>query len=110
MTKPMNTYVPKFVPKDLPWYKHDGRITWYDQCKCVDFLRDADHHFNQAKIINFDIIRRKCNGEDVPKDLLKHYQTLNYKAVSDYPQTEEDKILSSAFQTDQKYIFFEKIL
>ena len=30
MTKPLNTYVPKFVPKDLPWYKHDGRITWYD--------------------------------------------------------------------------------
>ena len=37
----------------------------------------------------------------MPKDLLKHYQTLNDKAISDYPETELDRILSSAFGTDQ---------
>ena len=74
---------------------------WYDQCKCDDFLRDTDQHFNREKIINFDIIHRECNGEEVPKDLLKHYQTLNDKAISDYPETELDRILSSAFGTDQ---------
>lgn len=30
MSNPMNCYVPKFVPKDLPWYEHDGLMTWYD--------------------------------------------------------------------------------
>ena len=52
----MNTYVPKFLPKDLLWYKRDGLMIWYDRCKCEDFLRDTNQHFNQAKIINFDII------------------------------------------------------
>lgn len=42
MSKPMNTYVPKFVPKDLPWYECDGLMTWYEQCKCKAFLRDTD--------------------------------------------------------------------
>ena len=46
-------------------------------------------------------MHRECNGEEVPKDLLKHYQTLNDKAISDYPETELDRILSSAFGTDQ---------
>ena len=34
----MNSYVPKFIPKDLPWYERDGLMTWYDQMKCEDFL------------------------------------------------------------------------
>ena len=83
MNKPVNTYVPKFLPKDLLWYKRDGLMIWYDRCKCEDFLRDTNQHFNQAKIINFDIIRRECNVEEVPKDLLKYYQSLNDKIVSD---------------------------
>ena len=83
MSKPMNTYVPKLLPKDLLWYKRDGLMIWYDQCKCEDFLRDTNQYFNQAKIINFDVIRRECNVEEVTKDLFKHYQTLNDKIVSD---------------------------
>ena len=75
---------------------------WYDQCKCDDFLRDTDQHFNREKVINFDIIHTECNGEEVPEDLLKHSHTLNDKAISDYPRTELDKILSSAFGTDQR--------
>ena len=85
-------------------------MTWYDQCKCEDFLSDTDQHFNQAKIINFDIIRRECNGEEVLKDLSKHYQTLNHKAVSDYPKTEQDKVLFSAFLTDRKDIKKKKTI
>ena len=103
-------WVIKFVPKDLSWYECNGLMTWYDQCKCEDFLRNTDQH--QAKIINFEIICREYNGEEVPKDLLKHYQTLNDKAASDYPEPEQDKILSSAFRTIWKdfeeKIFFEK--
>ena len=104
----MNTYVPKFVPKNLPWYECHGLMTWYGQIKCEDFLRDTDQHFQQAKIINFDIIHRECCGEEVPKDLLKQYQTVNDKSFSDYPTPEQDQILSSAFRTDREDTFFEK--
>ena len=104
----MNTYIPKFVPKDLPWYERNGLMIWYDQGQCEDFLRDADKHFREAKIINFDIIQRECRGEEVPKDLLQYYQTVRDKSVSEYPASDQDKIVSSAFRTDRKDIFFEQ--
>ena len=63
----MNTYIPKYVSSNLKCYEHDDLLTWYDQRKCEDFLRNTDSHFKQAKIINFDIIRRECRGEEVPK-------------------------------------------
>ena len=71
-------------------------------------MRDTDQHFQPVKIINFDIIHRECHGVEVPKDLLKHYQTFNDKSVSDYPTPERDQILSSAFRTYRKDIFLEK--
>ena len=75
-------------------------MTWYDQDKCADFLKDTNKHFREAKIIIFDIIHKKCRGEVVPPDLLKYYQTINENAVSE--------IHSSAFVTDRKDLFFEK--
>ena len=83
-------------------------MTWYDQRKCEGFLRDTNKHFKEAKIINFDIIYREIRGEVVPPDLLKFYQTMNEKTISQYPSSEEDNICSSAFRTDRKDIYFEK--
>ena len=80
-------------------------MRWYDETKCEDFLRDNDKQFQQARIINFDIIYREFCGEEVPKEILKHYQTVNNKCVSEYPTVEQDKILSSAFRTDRKDFF-----
>ena len=45
----MNSYVPKSVPKDLSWDERDGLMTWYNQTKCEDFLRDTNKHFQEAK-------------------------------------------------------------
>ena len=104
----MNAYVPKFMPKDFPWYEMDGLMTWYNQGKCEDLLRDTDKHFQQAKIVNFDIIHRQCCWEEIPKDLLQYYQTVNDRTVSQCSNTEQDQILSSAFRTDRTDIFFEQ--
>ena len=27
-------FTPNYVPKDLPWYKREDLLTWYDQNKC----------------------------------------------------------------------------
>ena len=43
-------------------------MTWYDEQKCEDFLRDTDKHFKEAKIINFDVIYREIRGKVVPPD------------------------------------------
>ena len=48
----MNAYIPRFVPKDLPWYEMNGLIAWYVQGQCEVFLRDTEKHFRKAKIIN----------------------------------------------------------
>ena len=33
----VNSYVPEYVPENLPWYERDGRLTWYDQVKFKNF-------------------------------------------------------------------------
>ena len=106
--KPVMSYVPPFVPQDLPWYERDGLMMWYVQGKCQEFLRDTDRHFNKTKIVNFDIIHKQCCGEVVPNELLKYYQTVNQTRVSEYPPGDQEKILSSAFRTNRKDIYFEK--
>ena len=63
----VNNYVPKYVLKDLLWYERDGLMTWYDQVKCEEFLRDSDKHFKTEKVMNFDIIRREVAGEKMPE-------------------------------------------
>ena len=63
----MNSYVPNYVSNNLKWYERDSLSTWYDECKCQDFLRDADNHFKQGRVINFDIIHKICRGEEISK-------------------------------------------
>ena len=101
----MNAYIPKFVPKDLPLHERNGLMTWYDQRQCKDFLRDTDKHFREGKIINFDIIWRECRGEEVPKDLLQEYQTVRDKSVSEYPASDQEKILSILLKLIRKTFF-----
>ena len=71
-------------------------------------MRDTDRHFNETKIVNFDIIHKQCRGEVVPFELLKYYQTVNQIRVSEYPSDDQEKILSSTFCTDSKDIYFKK--
>ena len=39
---------------------------------------------------------------------MKYYQTVNDKVVSEYPTSDQDKILGSAFRTDREDIFLKK--
>ena len=60
------------------------------------------------KIVNFDNIHRQCCGEEVPKPLLKQYQTVDDKSVLEFSNSDQDKILPSSFYTDRKDIFLEE--
>ena len=103
-----NKFVPEFVPENLPWYKRDSLLIWYDQAKCRDFLEDTDGHFRTTKIVNFDIINKDLKKEKISKETLKGYQILNYEQVMTYPPEVQRKIFESAFRTDRKDIFFKK--
>ena len=50
-----NNCIPEYVPEDLPWYKRNGLMTYLDQAKCRDLLRDLKGYFKNTKIVNFDI-------------------------------------------------------
>ena len=52
MAKPANSYVPKYVPENLPWFERDGLMTWYHQGKCSDFLRDANQQAVGQNLLN----------------------------------------------------------
>ena len=79
MAKPTNSYVLKYVPENLPWFERDDLMTWHDQGKCSDFLRDRNKHFREAKIVNFDIIHRACRGKAFLQNFLSIIRLLMKK-------------------------------
>lgn len=85
-----NNYIPEYVPPNLPWYKRDGLMTWYDQVKSGDFLKNSKQHFGDTKMINFDIIRREGIDEKVPDGVVKKYETVQDSRVYQYPKKDHD--------------------
>lgn len=51
-----NSFVPQYVPEDLPWYERDGLMTCVDQLKWKEFLFDLDAAIKNIKFINFEMI------------------------------------------------------
>ena len=100
-----NKYVPKFVRDNLQWYKRDGLMNWYDQGKCKYFLEDTGKHFQNTTIINFDIINNK---NEISKETLKQYQTVDLKEIVNYSLHLQDPILSSAFRTKREDHYLSK--
>ena len=80
-------------------------MTWYDQCKCQEFLDDTDAHFKNLKIINFDIINSKGK---LPATKLKQYQTVNHQEILSYPPEIRDEITSSMFRVKRDDMFVKK--
>ena len=100
-----NTYIPKFVPNNLPWYKKDGLNRWYEQNKCNDFLEDPDKHFENLQFNNFDLI---FNKNKLSSQKIKQYQTIDHKEIMGYPKKEGEQIMSSIFRNVmQKYMFIQ---
>ena len=55
-------YVPKYVDYDkLPWYEED-LVSYYDRLKHKDMTDDPHYYYKNVKVINFDIIHHKCDG------------------------------------------------
>ena len=94
-----NKYVLDCVPIDLRWYERDGLLTWYDQIKCKRFLEDPDRHFNNTKIVNFNIVNKCVRGEEVFEQTLTNYQTVLKKEVFEYPIKDREKIMSAALSS-----------
>ena len=84
--------IPNYVPKDLPWYKRDGLITYVDQLKCERFKENRDENFKNTEIVNFDIINHLCR-DDPQQNSKKYYKTITKNNFKNYPNKEK-KLLS----------------
>ena len=80
-------------------------MTRYDQVKCQEFLEDTDKHFQNLKIINFDMINSKGKLSD---DKIKQYQTVNHREILSYPPDLQDEILSLIFRAKRDDMFVKK--
>ena len=54
-----NYYVPEYGLSDLRWYERDGLMTWYNQRKREEFLRDSKIHFKNTKIVNLILFQNR---------------------------------------------------
>ena len=45
----INNYIPGYIPSNLRWYERDGLMTYINQIKCEEPLRDPDKHFREKK-------------------------------------------------------------
>ena len=100
-----NRFIPNYVANNLPWYKRDGLMTWYDEGKCRDFLENTDEHFETLKIINFDIIN--SNGQ-IDNKKLREYQTCDHQETMNYPPEKTEQIMSSMFRVNRADMFVKK--
>ena len=98
-----NKYIPSYVPDNLKWFERYGLETWYNKNKCDEFLSNTDLHFEQMKIVNFDLIR---NGLKLESKKLKQYQTIDHEEMKKYPKDLQQQITSSIFHNiEQKDLY-----
>ena len=100
-----NRFIPTYVPKDLPWYKHEGLLVWYDQNKCEEFLENTDEHFQNIQILNFDLINTNVKIDD---DKLKQYQTIDHHEIMGSPPQSIEQIMSLIFRANRPGMFVKK--
>ena len=81
----------------MNWYGRDGLDIWYLQNKCNEFINNTDCYFKRMKITNFDLIKN-----DVPKEKLKQYQTLDHDEIKQYPPQLREQICSSIFRNAKR--------
>ena len=75
-----NNYIPRYVPKDLPWYERDGLITYIDQLNYKEFISDPGTAVKNINVMNFDMIHPQCRG--APRTHSDNfYQTVREKDV-----------------------------
>ena len=89
-----NTFIPEFIPNNVPWHDRDGLNTWYKQNKYKKFLEDTDNHSKNLETTNFDMI---YNKKTLSNDKIKQYESIDDHEIMKYPIKERDQIMPSIF-------------
>ena len=95
------------ISKNLKWYEHDGLLTYINELKYKDFIQNPDVHFQQAKILNLDIILQECRGDPL-ENSVKMYETIYKNDFKGYSKKEKNKAFSPALQSDRGDVHVER--
>ena len=100
-----NTYIPRKTKKGKnEWYKHD-LMTYFDNLKYDKFASDTDSYFQNAQVINFDIINHVCRGTQL-QNPENYYKAIRSKDFEYYEHV-LNKVISSAKRFERDDINFE---
>lgn len=63
-------------------------MTYFDKLKYDNFVNDTDGYFEKTRVINFGIIHKQVEEEQVEVDLFKKYNTMDHSRLQFYPEKE----------------------
>ena len=102
-----NKYIPPATKTDLKWYKRDLN-TWHNEMKYNEATENPDQYFSNVKFVNFYITYNDIRKSKLQKPL-EEYHTINKNDFDGYNQKLKCEMLSAAYRSKRKGIFFEKI-
>ena len=77
-------------------------MTWYDEGKCRNFLKNTDEHSETLKIVYIDIIN--SNGQ-INNKKLRLYQTCDHHEIMNFAPEKREQIMSSMFCVNRPDMF-----
>ena len=103
-----NRYIPPATKTDFKWYERDLNI-WYDEMKYKEATENPGQYLSNVKFVNFDIIYNDIRKTKLQKPL-EEYQTINKNDFDGYNQKPKNEMLTAAYRSERKDIFFEEDL
>ena len=67
-----NTYVPVYAPPE-----ERGFLSYLDDLKYEETVKNADKYFQDVKVINFDMIHHMCRGDPLERSVREHFTVQN---------------------------------
>ena len=97
----VNNYIPYY-----PIYKDDlHSILLRHEYERIN--KDKKQYFNEAKIINFDIINHQCRGTPL-KNSVQYYETIHNENLQLAKEEDREDFVSEAIRSKREDLFIEK--
>ena len=102
-----NTYIPRKTKQGkYEWYEYD-LMSYFNDLKYEELASDTDGYFQNAPVINFNIINHECC--DTPlQNPGQYYKIMQKKDFNNYEHHVQTKAISSAIKSKRNDLYFEQ--
>ena len=69
--------------------------------------KNKKEYFKNAKIVNFNIIKNKCNGQPL-QNSVKYYQTIHKDDLKYAKEEDKEEFISAAIRSKREDLYIEK--